>query len=78
MSHAVSYSGYRSTPTYDAGIIYHLGEMGKLKAFDAKIGKDIWYRDLVKDFEVKSPEYGYSESVLIDGDHLFVLPFGKI
>ncbi|MEI6091705.1 MAG: PQQ-binding-like beta-propeller repeat protein, partial [bacterium] len=77
LSHAISYTGSRSTPTYDNGILYHLGEMGRLTAFDAKTGKDIWHRELVPDFEVEHPEYGYSESVLIDGNNLFVRPFGK-
>jgi len=77
MSHAVSYTGSRSTPTYDNGVIYHLGEMGRLTAFDAKTGEEIWHRELVQDFADEAPEYGYSESVLIDGDQLFVRPFGK-
>lgn len=38
MSHARSYTGSRSTPTYDNGVIYHLGEMGRLIAFNAKTG----------------------------------------
>jgi len=77
MSHAVSYTGSRSTPTFDNGVIYHLGEMGRLTAFDAKTGSEIWKREFVRDFGPEAPEYGYSESVLIDGDHLFVRPFGK-
>ncbi|MCX6238642.1 MAG: PQQ-like beta-propeller repeat protein [Bacteroidia bacterium] len=77
LSYARSYTGSRSTPTYDNGIIYHLGEMGRLTAFNAKTGEVIWKRELVQDFEAELPEYGYSESVLIDGDHLFVRPFGK-
>jgi outer membrane protein assembly factor BamB len=77
LSYASSYTGGRSTPTYDNGIIYHLGEMGRLTAFDAKTGNEIWHRDLVHDFEAEIPTYGYAESVLIDGDHLYVRPFGK-
>jgi outer membrane protein assembly factor BamB len=77
MSHARSYTGSRSTPTFDNGVLYHLGEMGRLTAFNAKTGDEVWNRELVQDFEAESPEYGYSESVLIDGDNLFVRPFGK-
>jgi outer membrane protein assembly factor BamB len=78
LSYASSYTGSRSTPTYDNGVIYHLGEMGRLTAFNSKTGDEIWNRELVRDFEVKppEPEYGYSESVLIDGDNLYVKPFG--
>jgi outer membrane protein assembly factor BamB len=77
LSHAIAYTGSRSTPTYDNGVIYHLGEMGRLTAFKAKTGEEIWHREMVPDLADESPEYGYSESVLIDGDHLFVRPFGK-
>lgn len=42
MSHARSYTGSRSTPTYDDGMVYHLGEHGSLSAFSSKKGKEIW------------------------------------
>ena len=77
LSYASSYTGARSTPTYDDGVLFHLGERGRLAAFDSKTGEELWHRELVPDFEVEPPEYGYSESVLIDGDNLFVRPFGK-
>jgi outer membrane protein assembly factor BamB len=78
LSYASSYTGARCTPTYDNGVIYHLGETGRLTAFNSKTGEEIWKRELISDFDVKppEPEYGYSESVLIDGDNLFVRPFG--
>lgn len=77
LSYASSYTGARSTPTFDEGVVYHLGELGRLTAFDAKTGAEKWHRELAKDFEAEIPTYGYSESVLIDGNHLFVRPFGK-
>jgi outer membrane protein assembly factor BamB len=77
LSWATSYTGSRSTPTFDKGVLYHLSESGRLTAFEAKNGKEIWTRELAKDFEAEAPEYGYSESVLIDGDNLFVKPAGK-
>lgn len=76
-SWAISYTGVRSTPTYDDGVVYHLGEMGRLAAFRARTGEELWSRDLRSDFEAGNPEYGYSESVLVDGDYLFVRPAGK-
>ena len=77
LSHASSYLGARSTPTFDNGIVYFLGEVGRLTAYNAKDGKEIWSRDLIKDFEAGPSEYGYSESVLIDGDKLYIRPAGK-
>jgi outer membrane protein assembly factor BamB len=77
LSWAASYKGSRSTPTYDNGIVYSLSEAGRLTAFEAKTGKEKWTRELTKDFEAEIPEYGYSESVLVDGDNLFIKPAGK-
>lgn len=77
MSHARTYTGSRGTPTYDNGVLYHLGEGGQLSAFEAKTGKVIWSLDLRLEFDAAMPEYGYSESVLIDGDNLYVRPSGK-
>lgn len=77
MSHASSYTGARSTPTYDEGIIYHLGETGRLAAFDAETGDEIWFRELLQEFDAGIPEYGYAESVLIEGDNLYTRPAGK-
>jgi outer membrane protein assembly factor BamB len=76
-SWASSYVGPRSTPTYDNGIIYFLGEMGLLTAFEAKTGREIWHVDLPVEYDARPTEYGYSESVLIDGNNLYVRPVGK-
>jgi outer membrane protein assembly factor BamB len=76
-SWASSYTGPRSTPTYDNGILYFLGEMGRLTAFESKTGQEIWHRDLMEEFNAPVPEYGYAESVMIDGNNLYVRPAGK-
>ena len=74
--YASSYAGSRSTPTCDAGRVYHLGELGRLAAFDAKTGREIWSLDLFKTFDATTPKYGLAESVLIDGDRLICSPGG--
>jgi outer membrane protein assembly factor BamB len=76
-SWARGYTGSRSTPTYDEGVIYHLGELGQLTAFNYKTGNEIWSINLRKQFEADIPEYGYSESVYIEGDRLYCNPAGK-
>ena len=78
VSWASAYNGPRSTPTFDNGVIYHLSEAGRLSAFKSKTGDLIWARDLTKDFQAEIPMYGFSESVLIDGNNLYVRPAGKI
>jgi outer membrane protein assembly factor BamB len=77
LSWASSYKGSRGTPTYDNGTVYCLSEEGRLTAFEAKSGIEKWARELTTDFEAEIPEYGYSESVLVDGSNLFVKPAGK-
>jgi outer membrane protein assembly factor BamB len=77
LSWAASYNGSRGTPTYDKGTVYHLSESGRLAAFEAKTGKEVWSKLLSAEFDAEVPEYGYSESVLIDSNNLFVKPAGK-
>lgn len=76
-SHAATYTGARSTPTYYDGVIYYLGEIGRLTAINAKTGNELWFREILEEFDAPVPEYGYAESVLADGDNLYVRPAGK-
>lgn len=76
-SWASSYTGSRSTPTYDNGRLYCLSEAGRLAVYDAKTGKEIWAKDLSKEFDAPQTEYGYAESVYIEGNRLYVRPSGK-
>lgn len=73
---AMSYSGSRGTPTVDGKTVYHLSEMGRLTAFDARTGQEQWHVDVLKTFDAERPKYGLSESVLIHGDALFCCPGG--
>jgi outer membrane protein assembly factor BamB len=77
MPWAASYNGARSTPTYSEGIVYHLGELGRLTAFDSNSGDEVWSIELRERFDAEIPEYGYSESVHIEGDRLYCCPAGK-
>jgi outer membrane protein assembly factor BamB len=76
MPHAIRYTGARATPTCDGDRVYHLGERGRLAALRAETGKEIWHLDLFKTFEAKTPKYGLTESVVIDGDRLICSPGG--
>ena len=74
---AASYTGSRSTPTYDNGRLYCLSEAGRLAVYNAKTGKEIWAKDLPKEFNTPETEYGYSESVYIEGNRIYVRPAGR-
>lgn len=71
------YPGPRATPTYADGRVYTLGINGDLVCLDAKTGKEYWRRDLVKDFGGKIPQWGYAESVLVDGPWVIFTPGGQ-
>ncbi|MDH5400428.1 MAG: PQQ-like beta-propeller repeat protein, partial [Cyclobacteriaceae bacterium] len=48
----------------------------KLTAYKSENGETLWTRDLMKDFDAEMPIYGFTESVLIDGDNLYTRPAG--
>ncbi len=74
---AVPYAGSRGTPTVDGDTVYYLSELGLLTAFDIHTGEERWRKDILETFNAERPEYGYSESVLIQGDILFCCPAGS-
>ena len=68
--------GPRSTPTIDGDRLYTLGIAGDLVCMDIKDGRIVWRRDLVKDFGGRIPQWGYAESVLVDGPWVVCTPGG--
>jgi outer membrane protein assembly factor BamB len=70
-------NGPRCSPTVDGEHLYVLGARGDLACLETKSGKQVWAINLVKDLNGAIPHWGYSESVLIDGDMLISTPGGK-
>jgi len=68
--------GPRSTPTIHRGKLYTLGINGDLVCLDAMTGRGIWTYNLVTEFGGSIPEWGYSESVLVDGRWVVCTPGG--
>lgn len=64
--------GPRATPTVNAGRVYMMAAHGRVFCFDAKSGKELWQRE----FSHK-PGWGYSGSVLIEGDLAIVAGGGS-
>ena len=68
----------RSTPTVDKDRVYALTAGGELICCDAATGAEQWRKNLKADFGGKKADgWGYSESVLIDGDRLICTPGGE-
>ena len=66
----------RSTPTVDGDRVYVLTAHGDLISYDTK-GAERWRKNLKEDFSGKKADgWGYSESVLIDGEKLVCTPGG--
>ncbi len=74
----ISYpAGPRATPVVADGRVYVLGAMGHLKALNARDGRVIWERDMLKDYTDEPPVWGYAAHPLLDGERLICLVGGS-
>jgi outer membrane protein assembly factor BamB len=72
-----NYKGTRCTPTVDSGRVYGLGQFGDFVCCDATTGKELWRKNLEKDFGGRHGGWEYTESPLVDGDRLICTPGGN-
>jgi outer membrane protein assembly factor BamB len=76
--YSVSYpAGPRAAPLVSHGKVYTLGAEGNLFCLDAQNGKVIWSRDFKKDFDAKTPLWGFAGNPLLDGNRLVCLAGGQ-
>jgi outer membrane protein assembly factor BamB len=68
--------GPRSTPTVDGDRVYALAADGMLVCLDTATGKTIWGYNIVDHFHGRVPQWGISESPLVDGNRVIVTPGG--
>ena len=67
------YDGPFSTPTVARGVVYTLSRKGDVFALNAKDGKVIWARNIVKQDDVRPPGFGgLAGSPLVLGDALIL------
>jgi outer membrane protein assembly factor BamB len=73
-----SWQSSRSTPTVDGAMVYVVTPFGQLVACTTKDGREVFRVDLKQQFGGKKGDsWGYSESVLVDGDRLVCTPGGE-
>lgn len=72
-----SFPGARSACTYDDGKLYHMNAHGRVACLDAATGTELWAVEMLRRFQGKNITWGISESLLVDGDQVFVTPAGK-
>lgn len=69
--------GPRATPTWEAGRLWALGAEGDLYCLEAKTGKTIWSKNILKDNGASNLQWGMAASPLIVDDKVIVLPGGR-
>jgi outer membrane protein assembly factor BamB len=73
-----SWQSSRGTPTVDGGMVYVISPHGQLVACAADTGREVFRVDLQAQLGGKKGDsWGYSESVLIDGNRLVCTPGGE-
>ena len=67
-----------STPTVDGQLVYALGLAGNLVCVEAETGDLVWRKNYKREFRGRMMSgWGFSESVLVDGDRLLCTPGGN-
>jgi len=62
-----------STPTVDGSTLYTISKHGLLHSYNAKDGKVIWEKDMMKEAGMKKPpEWGFAASPVILGNQLII------
>ena len=64
--------GPRGTPTIDGDRVYALGGNGDLSALDARTGKVVWSKNVLREFGGSNITWGISESPLVLGNKVLV------
>jgi outer membrane protein assembly factor BamB len=63
---------FQSTPTIEGKYVYALDISGELLCFSAKNGKLRWKKDLITEYDVVRPFYGFAGSPVIEGNLLLL------
>ena len=69
-------AGTRGTPTIDGDRVFLVTGLGKLVTFDAAKGQVVRTVDLLERFGGKQAQFGFAESVLVDGQKVICTPGG--
>jgi outer membrane protein assembly factor BamB len=70
------FEGPRATPTVDGDLLYAVGQWGDLVCLESATGSERWRKECVKDFSGTLPDWGFSESPLVDGGRVMITPGG--
>ncbi len=69
-------NGPRATPSVDGAYVYAMSAKGHLNCISLADHKVLWKKKMEEDLGGKLPGWGYTESVLVDGDQVICTPGG--
>jgi outer membrane protein assembly factor BamB len=72
-----AFEGPRATPTVEGDLLVAVGQWGEMACLDTAQGKELWRKNYAKDLGGTRPQWGFSESPLIDGDKVVITPGGR-
>lgn len=72
-----SYPGARSSPTVAGNLLYIYSGYGVVTCMDATNGAIKWKKDTFREFGGKNLMWGVTETLVVDGDLVFVTPGGS-
>ena len=71
-----NYPGTRATPTVAGDLLYIYTGTGIITCMSSKDGKVVWKKNVMKDLDGQNITWGVTETLVIDGNKLFVTPGG--
>ncbi|WP_461643265.1 PQQ-binding-like beta-propeller repeat protein [Labilibaculum euxinus] len=71
-----NFIGSRSAPTVVDDLVYVASGMGDIACIHAESGELKWKVNMLEKYEGKNTRFGYSQSLLVDGDLVFAAPGG--
>lgn len=72
-----SYPGTRSSPTIIGDLAYLFTGLGKIVCLNHKSGAIVWAKDLLSSTDGQNLIWGYTETIVVDGDKIYTTPGGK-
>jgi len=69
--------GSRATPTYSDGVVYHMNPLGRIAAYEARSGRELWAVDLKARFDARYGIWALAENVIVDDDKVLCMPGGS-
>lgn len=71
-----NFPGSRSTPTVVGNLIYVCSGKGDIACIDKENGRKVWSLSMIADLQGTNNMFGYSQSLLVNGDLVYCQPGG--